>query len=272
MAAAWPSVRVVSLDLRTMQTSASAPVRGARFSEVAALTRDFFAITDNNAGAGQLGVRIFRIRRGQKPQLSGGVISGDTPEGIVAAPSGHEFYVTSVNDDSLMRFSFDGRGGALLTGRTRTGNRPFGIALARSHRLLLVADNDTATINGPRSRPGIEAFALPSLRRRVVVPTGAAGGVALGVGGDEPEDSVVVTNEGDADVAAFSLPDLHLLKNAATPSTPWLPALDAARHLLYVPSAGADTISAYDARSLRRVWTASTCSYPTSVAVAEGAR
>lgn len=263
--------RVVSIDLSRMRAVQSEAIAGARFSEVALLADGYFAATDNNAADGGTGVRIFALGPNFKPLLVGGAPAGETPEGIAAASDGREFYVTNINGNSLMRFSFDGRGHARLVARAATGARPFGLALDARHALVFVADNDTSVVSGPRSRPGLETFSLRSLRRvRPPLATGTPNSLPLGVAVDGDAGRLFVTNEGDADVAVYSLPTLQRVAALPVGRSPWLPALDTRRHLLYVPAARSDALAVYDTRSLRQVATASTCGYPTGVALAPG--
>jgi DNA-binding beta-propeller fold protein YncE len=259
--------RVTAVDLTTMTAYDSAPLRNSRFSGAVLLAGGYFATTDNNASKGGPGIFIFRIGADHTPVVASTAPAGETPEGIVAQPDGRVFYVTNVNSDELIRYAFDGRGNARETGRAATGTRPFGIALAASRGLLFVADNDTATVSGARSHPGLEEFSLPSLRRvGASRGTGSKDALPLGVAVDENTGRVFVTNEGDANVAVFSLPALVQIATLPTAKWPWTPYLDRTTSRLYVPSAKEDVIDVFDTHSLRRLGAPiSTCSYPTNV-------
>lgn len=260
--------RIGVFDAASGTTTFSAPVVGARFSELALLANGYVAATDNQASAGQDGVRIFGpVVRGHAPKLATSAPTGDTPEGVAAAAHGRSFYVTNVNSNSVMRFEFDGRGAARLTGAAVTGHRPFGVAIDDARRLLFVADNDTPTLSGTSSLPGLEVFALPSLRFVRRVTTGSANALPLGVAVDSADNRLFVTNEGDGDVAAYSIAPLKRIATLGAGRTPWLPSIDARRKTLLVPNAGDDTLSVFDIRSLRPIVSAvHTCGYPTSAA------
>lgn len=261
--------RLEAIDLRTASVSSSEPVAGARFSEVAMLAGGYVAATDNEAVAGAPGVRIFSLGASGAPMLASSVAAGDTPEGIAVAPDGRTFYVTDVNDATMLRFSFDARTGrAHRTGAASTGDRPFGVAVDTVHRLVFVADNDTPTVSGAASKPGLEVFSLPSLHRVARVSTGTSDALPLGVAADPSLNRVFVTNEGDADVAAYSIVPFRLVGTAPTGRTPWLPAIDVRRGRLYVPSALDDSFTAFDAHTLRPIATGRpTCGYPTAMAI-----
>jgi DNA-binding beta-propeller fold protein YncE len=241
---------------------------GARFSEVAFLSDGFAAATDNNAAAGTPGVRIFRVAPGKAPSLVASAVAGDTPEGVAVSPDGRAFYITNVNGNSVMRFSFDGRGKVRLTATAATGHRPFGVALDASRHLLFVADNDTPTVSGSQSRPGLEVFSLPALRRIAVIPTGTSNALPLGVAADSRANRLFVTNEGDGTLAVYSISPLRRIASLPAGRTPWLPAIDVIRGYLFVPSALGNSFSAFDERTLRPVARdVPTCGYPTSIAV-----
>jgi len=261
--------RVVALDMRRMRARASAPLRNVRFSQVAALTSGFYAATDNNAEAGAPGVRIFRVNRYGVPVLVSSAGAGETPEGLAAMDGGRTFFVTNINSNSVMMFGLDAFGRARLESTGRTGARPFGVAADPIHHLLFVADNDTATISGARSAPGLEVFALPSLKRaKPMITTGSATSLPLGVALDAKAAHLFVTNEGDGNVAVFSVPSMRRIATLAAGLTPWLPALDERHHFLYVPNARSNTISMYDSKSLKALSTdVPVCAYPTSIAI-----
>ncbi|HET9343847.1 MAG TPA: hypothetical protein VFO25_13115 [Candidatus Eremiobacteraceae bacterium] len=260
--------RIGVFDVRSGKTTFSAPVAGARFSELAMLANGYVAATDNQASAGQDGVRIFGpVARGRAPALAASAPAGDTPEGIAASADGRSFYVTNVNSNSVMRFTFDGRGAARLTGAAVTGHRPFGIAVDDARRLMFVADNDTPTLSGASSQPGLEIFALPSMKLVRRVTTGSANALPLGVAVDSAADRLFVTNEGDGDVAAYSIAPFKRIATLPAGRTPWLPSIDIVRGTLLVPNAGDDTLSVFDTRSLRPIASAvQTCGYPTATA------
>ena len=260
--------RVGIFDPTSGSTTFSAPVSGARFSEVALLAGGYAAATDNLADAGRDGVRIFGpVAIGRAPALAGSVPAGDTPEGVAVAADGRTFYVTNVNSNSVMRFAFDARGDARLTGAARTGHRPFGVAIDDARKLLFVADNDTATLSGTASNPGLEVFSLPSLRRVARIGTGSPDALPLGIAIDPAANKLFVTNEGDGDVAAFSIDPLRRLATLPSGRAPWLPAVDRERGLVHVPNAEDGTISTFDVRTLRPLDRAApTCGYPTSLA------
>jgi len=261
--------RVAALDLATMQSKLSAVLSNALFSQAVELANGYFAVTDANANAGQIGVRFYVIDRRGVPRLAGGVAAGETPEGVAAERDGRAFFVSNVNGNSIMRYSFDGRGRARLIALRKTGTRPFGMAIDERDRLLFVADNDTPMLSGARSRPGLETFQLPGLHRaRPAVSTGTPEALPLGVAVDEPDRLLFVTNEGDATVAVYRLPDVKKIASLQSGLTPWMPAVDPLRRRLYVPSARSDALDVFDIRKLvgsRREL--STCSYPTGVAV-----
>jgi DNA-binding beta-propeller fold protein YncE len=260
--------RLAAFDARTAGISLSSPVRGARFSEVALLGNEYIAATDNNAMRGLPGVRIFSVDNGRTPVLRGYAAAGETPEGIAATRDGRTFFVTNVNGNSVMRFAFDGRGSARSTGVAATGHRPFGVALDEKRGLLFVADNDTPTVSGNGSNPGLEVFSLPSMRRVARFTTGTPNALPLGVAVDASANRLFVTNEGDGTVAAYSIAPLKRLATMAAGRTPWLPSIDAERGRLYVPSAMGGAFSVFDVRSFRPVARAvPTCGYPTSIAI-----
>jgi len=265
--------QVLAVDLASMHWRASIPVSGARFSEVALVAGGYIAATDNLAGSGKPGVRIFRIDASGAPTLVSSVAAGETPEGITSADGGHTFYVTSINSNMVMRFSIDSSGRAHQTGTAQTATRPFGVAVDPVHHVLFVADNDTATLSGSRAHPGLEAFTLPAMRRiGNIISTGSGASLPLGVAVDPSEARLFVTNEGLADVAVFAIPSLRRIATLPAALTPWLPFLDAQQHRLYVPNARANSISVYDTHTLRVIGTPlAACSYPTSVAVYGGA-
>jgi len=264
--------RIAAFDAARAVMSASAPVSGARFSEVALLANGFVAATDNNALAGHPGVRIFRMGGGAAPVLRGSVAAGETPEGLAVSRDGMTFYVTNVNSNSVMRFRFDGSGSARLTGSARTGHRPFGVAVDDRSGRLFVADNDTPTVSGTASLPGLEVFALPQMRRVARLTTGTADALPLGVAVDQAANRMFVTNEGDGTAIAYSIRPLQRLATLQTGRTPWLPAIDARRHALFVPSAMGNSFFAFDERSLRPIaGPVPTCGYPTSIAIMQSA-
>ena len=261
--------QLVAVDLASMRKQSSAQVNGARFSEVAMLAGGYIATTDNLADAGHPGVRIFRVNRFGRPILVSSVAAGETPEGIAPADDGHSFFVTNINSNSVMRFSLDRQGAARLTGSARTRARPFGVAVDPVHHLLFVADNDTATISGSSANPGLERFRLPDMTRiGDIISTGSQASLPLGVAVDPAAARLFVTNEGEANVAVFSIPDLRRIATLPAGLTPWLPYLDRPRHRLYVPAARRDTFAVYDTLALRPISSAvPTCAYPTSIAV-----
>ncbi|MDQ2818220.1 MAG: hypothetical protein M3T49_08460 [Candidatus Eremiobacteraeota bacterium] len=263
--------RVVAIDLRSMDWQASAPLPRARYSEVAALAGGYFAVTDNNASAGNTGVRFFSIGAAGRPLPAGGAAAGETPEGIAADSNGRRFYVSNINSSTVMAFGFDGRGHARRIATALTGARPFGLTKAEARETLFVADNDTPTVSGSRARPGLEAFALPSLRRiGAVRRTGSRDALPLGLAVDERSGRIFVTNEGDGTVAVFSLHGPNLIATLRSGGLPWLPAIDARHHRLYVPNAGDDAVQEFDTVSLRHVASAQpTCGYPTALTLVQ---
>jgi sugar lactone lactonase YvrE len=261
---------VMAVKLDTMATALSAPIRGSRFSGVVKLTGGYFAATDNNASKGTAGIFFFRVNDEGAPVLSGSIAAGETPEGIVAEPSGRVFYVTNVNSNELLRFSFDATGKARQTARVATHTRPFGIALDPARKLLFVTDNDTPFLSGKRSSPGLETFSLPTLQRiGTPLRTGSKDALPIGVAVDSAVGRVFVTNEGDADVIAYALPSLRRLAVLPTGRFPWTPRVDQSAARLYVPSAADDRVDVFDTRTLRRAGPpVATCSYPTNLMVA----
>ena len=259
--------RIASFDAATATTSYSTAIAGARFSEVVLLANGYVAATDNNAVDGRAGVRIFRVGKDGVPRLAASAAAGDTPEGLAATRDGKTFYVTNVNGNSVMRFRFDGAGSAKRTGSAATGHRPFGVALDDKRGLLFVADNDTPTISGTSSRPGVDVYSLSSLRRVTTLTTGTPDALPLGVAVDASANRAFVTNEGDGTVAAYSIAPLRRIATLRSGRTPWLPSVDVAHRRLFVPNAMADSFSVYDERSLRPVALGvPTCGYPTAVA------
>ena len=259
---------LIEVDLARMRWQASAAVAGARFSELALLAGGFVAATDNLADPRHPGVRVFRDGGKGRPVLVSSAPAGDTPEGIVAADGGRTLYVTAINSNSVMRYVVDARGALRRTNHARTAARPFGVAVDPVRRLLFVADNDTATLNGDRANPGLERFRLPGLQRvGGVLSMGSKAALPLGVAVDVARARLFVTNEGLANVAVFAIPSMRRIATLGTGLTPWLPTLDAARHRLYVPAARADVVSIYDSGSLGWIGSVHTCSYPTSLAV-----
>jgi YVTN family beta-propeller protein len=262
--------RLVQIDLATMTPLESTPSTGARFGEVALLAGGAFAaVTNANAGSTGDGIAIFRLTTGAAPVLVSKAPAGDTPEGIAVDADGRTMYVTGVNSNGITRLVLNDKGIARKTGTARTGTRPFGIAVDSRRRMLLVADNDTPTLSGSQSRPGLEVFSLPSMRRiGRPLSTGSANALPLGVAVDPGVDRLFVTNEGDDDVAVYSLPSLRREATLATGRTPWLPTVDTRRHELYIPNARDDTLDVFDTRTLAHIAAkVPTCSYPVGVAV-----
>jgi sugar lactone lactonase YvrE len=260
---------VAAIDLATMDVRQSEPLRGTRFSGAAELAGGYFAATDNNAGRGSPGVYFFRVDETGRPALAGSVAAGETPEGLVASPDGRTFYVTNVNSNELMRYAFDGNGHARITASAKTGTRPFGLAIDPTRGLLFVTDNDTPYLSHERSRPGLEVFSLPSLRRvGAAIPTGSKDALPIGVAVDSHAGRLFVTNEGDSNVVVYALPSMRRISALPTGKFPWTPRVDERAGRLYVPSAHDDAVDIYDTRTLRRVGAAvSTCSYPTNVGI-----
>ena len=270
-AVATSGERLIAIDFATMTALASAPLTGARLGEVVLLDGGAFAAaTNESASIGGEGVAVFRVRRGSAPKLVSTAPAGETPEGIAVDSDGRTMYVAGVNSNSITRLVLNGDGTTRKSGSTRTNTRPFGVAVDARDRLLLVADNDTPTLSGAQSRPGLEAYSLPSLRRSGLPrSTGSPDALPLGVAVDASAHRLFVTNEGDDDVAVFALPSLHRDATLRVGRTPWLPSVDARRHLLYVPNARDDTFDVFDTRTLARVAGGiSTCAYPVGVAVA----
>ncbi len=258
--------RVARFDVRSARLSYSDAVAGARFSEIARIGTRYVVATDNDASAGTTGVRVFDVG-GAKPALVASAPAGETPEGVAVSHDGATIYVTNVNSNSVMRFTFDRRGALHLTGAAATGHRPFGVAVDDGRALLFVADNDTPTVSGAASRPGLEVFSLPSLRRVRRIDTGRANALPLGVAADTAADRVFVTNEGDGDVVAYQASTLRRVAALRVGRTPWLPSIDAAGGRLFVPAAQDDALWVADERTLRPLVRAMpTCGYPTSVA------
>lgn len=262
--------RVAAIDLTTMTVRQSEPLRGTRFSGAALLAGGLFAATDNNAAKGSPGVYFFRMDATGRPLLAGSVAAGETPEGLVAQPDGRTFYVTNVNSNELIRYEFDGRGHAQATGTVKTGTRPFGIALDPVHSMLFVTDNDTPYLSHERSRPGLEVFSMPSLRRiGAPITTGSKDALPIGAAIDSGTRRLFVTNEGDADVIVYALPSMRRVAALPTGKFPWTPRVDERNSRLYVPSAHDDVVDVFDTRTLRRVGAPiATCSYPTNVGIA----
>jgi YVTN family beta-propeller protein len=270
VALATDEERVVSVDLDAMTSRPSKAVPGARFSEAAYLRTGLFAVTDANAGAHDAGVFIFKTSPATVPELVASAPAGETPEGLAASPDGKTLYVTAVNSNSVMRFDVADNGALRRTAVAQTGTRPFGVALAAQRGLLLIADNDTPTLSGRASRPGLEFFSLPSMRRiGLSIPTGSANALPLGIAVDEQENRAFVTNEGDDDVAVYSLRTFARQATLRVGRTPWLPAVDQRRHLLFVADARDDMVDVFDTRSLHlSAARAETCAYPIGIGVA----
>lgn len=264
--------RLFAVDLRAMRWQASAPVVGARLSEVAALAFGYIAATDNLGLPSTKGVRIFRINSAGVPLLVSSAPAGDTPEGIAALGGGTTFFVSAINSNVVTRFSIDRSGIVRRTGGVPTGTRPFGIAVDERHHLLFVADNDTPRLSGTRANPGLERFDLRSMRRvGDVISMGSKSALPLGVAVDANTSRLFVTNEGLANVAVFSIPSMRRIATLRTGLTPWLPYLDQLAHRLYVPNARDDTVSIFDTRTLReRSPQLQTCDYPTAVTTTNG--
>jgi DNA-binding beta-propeller fold protein YncE len=261
---------VATIDLATMTVRQSAPLRGMRFSGAALLAGGYFAATDNNATKGSPGVYFFRIDETGQPMLAGSIAAGETPEGIVAQPDGRTFYVTNVNSNELIRYAFDGRGSAHATGSTKTGTRPFGLAIDPARGLLFVTNNDTPYLSHQHSHPGLEVFSLPSLRRvGTSISTGSKDALPIGAAVDSRAGRLFVTNEGDANAIVFALPSMRRIAALPTGKFPWTPHVDERAGRLYIPSANDDVVDVFDTRTLHRVGAAvSTCSYPTNVGTA----
>jgi DNA-binding beta-propeller fold protein YncE len=269
-AVATSGEQLVAVDLATMTTRTSAPLPGARLGEVVLLDGGAFAAaTNESADIGGQGVAVFRIRSNAAPQLVSTAPAGETPEGIAVDSDGRTMYVAAVNSNSVTRIVLSGDGHTRKTGYARTNTRPFGLAVDERDHLLLVADNDTPTLSGAQSRPGLEAFSLPSLQRHGLPrSTGSPDALPLGVAVDESAGRLFVTNEGDDDVAVFALPSLRREATLRVGRTPWLPSVDTRLHVLYVPNARDDTLDIFDTRTLGRVARdVSTCAYPVGVAV-----
>jgi len=258
---------VYALDLASMHFRQSVPFSNARFSQAAALAGDLFAVTDNQAQAGQPGVRIFRIKPNGVPVLVQSVIAGETPEGIAVVDNGRTFFIGNINSNEVMRFVLQPDNRVRQTGVVRTGTRPFGIAVDPAKRLLFVADNDTAAVSGSRSHPGLERFALPSMRRvGSVISTGSATSLPLGLAVDEELHRLFVVNEGDGNAIVYDVPSMRRRATLELGLTPWLPSLDSRSHRLFVPNARSNSMDIYDTKSLRAVRrNVPTCSYPTFV-------
>ncbi|MBV8340120.1 MAG: hypothetical protein JO343_09255 [Candidatus Eremiobacteraeota bacterium] len=261
--------RLFAVDLRSMRWQASAPVPGARLSEVAELAFGYIGATDNLATPETGGVRIFRINSAGVPQLVSSVRAGDTPEGIAATLDRKTFFVTAINSNTVTRFALDRNGVARRTGLAATATRPFGVAVDERHELLFVADNDTPRLSGTRANPGLERFNLTSMRRiGNIMSMGSKAALPLGVAVDHALSRLFVTNEGLANVHVFSIPSMRRIATLDTDLTPWLPYLDEATHRLYVPNARANTVTAFDTRALRATGPRmQTCAYPTAVTV-----
>jgi DNA-binding beta-propeller fold protein YncE len=261
--------RLFAVDLRSMRWQASAPVPGARLSEVAELAYGYVAATDNLASPETGGVRIFRINSAGVPQLVSSARAGDTPEGIAATVDHKTFFVTAINSNTVTRFAIDRSGVARRTGVATTATRPFGVAVDERHQLLFVADNDTPRLSGARANPGLERFSLTSMHRiGDVISMGSKAALPLGVVVDHELSRLFVTNEGLANVNVFSIPSMRRIATLDTDLTPWLPYLDEAAHRLYVPNARANTVAAFDTRALHEAGPRmQTCAYPTAVTV-----
>jgi hypothetical protein len=262
--------RLIAIDLATMIARASAPLTGSRFGEVVLLKGGAFAAaTNENASAAGAGIAVYRVRRDAAPQLVSTAPAGETPEGIAVAGDGRTVYVAAVNSNSITRIVVSDDGTPRKTGSARTNTRPFGVAVDARDNLLLVADNDTPTLSGAASRPGLEAFSLPSLRRSGAPrSTGSPDALPLGVAVDASAARLFVTNEGDDDVAVLALPSLHREATLRVGRTPWLPSVDTRRHLLYVPNARDNSLDIFDTHTLARVaGGVPTCAYPVGVAV-----
>ncbi|MDQ6780473.1 MAG: SMP-30/gluconolactonase/LRE family protein [Candidatus Eremiobacteraeota bacterium] len=264
--------QVFAIDLPSMRSHPSAAFPNSRFSQVALLPGGDFVVTDNNAQDGQPGVRIFRIGKDGRPTVAGSVAAGETPEGIALGDHGRTVYVGNINSDSVMRFALQPNGGLRRTGFARTGTRPFGIAVDDRQHVLFVADNDTATLSGARSRPGLERYHLPQMQRHGgVMSTGSATSLPLGVAVDSALGRVFVVNEGDGDVVAYDTPSMRQRARMPTGLTPWLPTIDTIRHRLYVPNARGNSINVYDTKTLRPVTrNAPACLYPTFIGLSAG--
>lgn len=264
--------QVYALNFRTMHWRPSQPFSNARFSEAVRLADGLFAVSDNDALNEQPGIRVFRVDASGVPKLVSSAAAGETPEGLAVADGGRTLYVTNINSNSVMRFVLRRDHRLTRTGMTRTGNRPFGIAVDPAARLVFVADNDTTTVSGPGSRPGLERFALPSLRRvGTVISTGSPTSLPLGVAVDAPLHRLFVVNEGDADVVVFAVPSMRRLAVLSTGLTPWLPALDGSAHRLFVPNARSNSVDVFDTKQLRAQRRGiATCDYPTFVGLTSG--
>jgi DNA-binding beta-propeller fold protein YncE len=266
--------QLFAVDLHTMRWQSSAPIAGIRLSEVAPLAFGYFAATDNLGVPATAGVRIFRINPLGVPIAVSKISAGDTPEGIATTQDGRTFFVTAINSNGVTRFVLDRNGIAHRTGAASTANRPFGVGVDEAHNLLIVADNDTPTLNGARANPGIERFNLTTLQRLgPVIHTGSTTALPLGVAIDPAASRLFVTDEGLADVAVFALPSFERVATLPTGLTPWLPHVDSQSHRLYVPAARANTVTVYDTKTLRVIGhIPQTCAYPTAVTVASAAQ
>src|SRR4029077_869561 len=203
------------------------------------------------AGAG---IAVFRLDRRAAPKLISTAAAGETPEGGAVGADGRTMYVAAVNGNIVTRLVLNGDGTTKKTGTVSTGTRPFGVAIDARDGLLLVADNDTPTLSGARSRPGLEAFSLQAMRRvGTAISTGSPNALPLGAAVDPGSKRLFVTNEGDDDVAVYALPSLRREATLHVGRTPWLPAVDVSRHLLYVPNARDDSFDLFDTRTLTHV-------------------
>jgi DNA-binding beta-propeller fold protein YncE len=261
---------LVSIDLSTMTAKASAPLNEARFGGVALLAGGAFAVaTNENAESSGAGIAVYRLHRGSAPQLVSTAAAGETAEGIAVAADGRTMYVAAVNGNVVTRLLLNRDGTTKKTGALRTGTRPFDVAVDARDGVLFVADNDTPTLSGAQSRPGLEAFSLPALRRAgAAISTGSPNALPLGLAVDPDSRRLFVTNEGDDDVAVYALPSVRRVATLRVGRTPWLPAVDVRRHLLYVPNARDDSIDLFDTRTLAHIGAGvPTCAYPVGVAV-----
>lgn len=265
--------QVFAIDLHSMRSQPSAVFPSSRFSQAALLPDGDFVVTDNNAQDGRPGVRIFRIGKAGIPALVSSVAAGETPEGIALGDHGRTLYVGNINGNSIMRFALQPNGTLRRTGIAHTGTRPFGIAVDDVHHVLFVADNDTATLSGARSRPGLERYRLPQMQRQgAVMSTGSATSLPLGVAVDSALGRVFVVNEGDADVMVYDSASMRQIASMPTGLTPWLATIDARRHRLYVPNARGNSINVYDTKTLRTLTrNAPACMYPTFIGLSGGA-
>ena len=192
------------------------------------------------------------------------VRTGETAEGLAIDERRQIVYVANANDGTIS--VVDARTMRLLR-RIPAVNRVFSLALSPDGDRLYAVSNESAnSLFG--SAGSVVALSLRQSKWRVVARSVDLT-FPLGAALDSRSATLYVTDEERAQVDVL---DARTLRAKRAPlhtcATPWKPYVDAIAHRLFVPCAGADSIDAFDTRSLERIRHApfSTGGYPLSIA------